>query len=128
MPVCPVLEYGGKPWWAVRQFFDLNGLIHDQAVRAQPAPGAHGEILHLPVAYMADVRLSVHRERSLFPGIDLELGHANQSLLRGQIIGEWTGDVVGENPYIIKSIYSKCGLSPNFAASSSFNSANAFWN
>jgi hypothetical protein len=43
---------------------------------------------------MADVRLSVHRERSLFPGIDLELGHAYQSLLRGQIIGEWTGDVV----------------------------------
>ena len=95
MSVCAVLKYRGKPGWAVRQFFDLNRFIHDQAVRTQPAPGAHGEILDLPVAYMADVGLSVHRERSLFPGIDLELCHVYQGLIRGQIIGEWTGDVIG---------------------------------
>ena len=88
MAVFTIFHDDSDPGWTMAEFFDLDGLIHNEAVGAQPASRTNRHILHLPVAHIADVGLGVDRQRSRLPGIHLEPGHVNKSLFRGQVVGE----------------------------------------
>src|SRR5579862_3040159 len=59
VPVFTVFHDDGDPGRTMAEFFNLDGLIHDETVGAQPTPSTNRHILHLPIAHIADVRLRV---------------------------------------------------------------------
>src|SRR6185312_3643213 len=95
MPVFSVFENGRKPRRTMRKFFDLNWLIHDKAVRPQPAARANGDVLKLTISDIAYIGFHVHGQRRAFPGVNLQLGHVNQSFFGRQIIWKRARQVVG---------------------------------
>src|SRR6185437_4031375 len=85
----------GQPGRPVAQLLNLDRLLNEDAVGAQPAPRAHSEIEYLTTSHMADVRLRVDGERRFFPGSDLKRGHIAKGLFRGKKIGKRIRQITG---------------------------------
>ena len=88
LAVVAVLEDGREPRRPVRELLDLDRLVENHAVRAEPAARAHRQVVHLVVADAADVRLRVDGERGALPRLDLQARHLDRRALGGQVVGE----------------------------------------
>ena len=90
LPVIAVLHHRRQPRRPSRELLDLDGLVQDDAVGAQPAPGAHREVEKGGVADVADVGLGVDDERHPLPGRHLPPRHVQERALGEGAVGEGT--------------------------------------
>ena len=88
VPVVAVLHHHRQPRRPPRELLDLDRLVEDDAVRAQPAAAADRLLQHRRVSRLADVGLRVDGQGQSLPGRHLPPRHVEERALRGGAVGE----------------------------------------